>query len=173
MPSFVGHSVFGLAIDRLLPRGGKRGFLSALVLSNAADLDYFPKLLSEKSGLPPVRTSHSLAWALGIGTMNGIVSSQTRRRFLPSFVRGAALYSSHLLLDLLSKESPGGIPLFWPLTTRRYALQWTFFVTIRSRRRSGFLKVLLNRNNAYAVKRELAITLPTLSMAVLIRRLID
>lgn len=173
MPSFVGHSVFGLAIDRLLPLGRKGGVLSVIFISNAPDLDFIPGLLSKKPGSHHARTTHSLAGVLISGMLNGIISWHSRRSFLLPFTRGAALYSSHLVLDLLSKEGPGGIPLLWPFTSRQYVLPWTLFVTIRSRKRSGFVKGLLNRNNTHAVRRELALTLPVLLLAVTFRRLIQ
>jgi hypothetical protein len=66
----------------------------------------------------------------------------------------AVIYASHLLLDSLAKESDDGMPLLWPLSRRRFALDVTIFGTIRRTRGRKFLPGLWNRSNCRAVARE-------------------
>lgn len=147
MPSPIAHSVTGYALAHL-PFIKSRTFpsklwpmtplatLYALFITNLPDLDFVPQIIT---GLRFHRgPSHSFITALVVSSLlAGIVyryrKSQAKRGRLsgykPLFALTLGLYSSHLLLDLLTFGG-NGIPLFWPLTEQRFQLSFTVFPAV-------------------------------------------
>lgn len=125
----------------------------AAFLAVAADADFlygaFTDGLTEQAH---GRATHSLAAAVGAGLLWGLFTDRQPRGQVA--VDAAVIYASHLLLDSLAKESDDGMPLLWPLSRKRFALDVSVFETIRRTRGRKFLPGLWNRSNRRAVARE-------------------
>ena len=125
---FLIHSLVGLHLARSsavagIPLGAR--LLLCLAASNAPDLDRF-LLLPLRETLVPVGEAglfHSLP---GAALLGGILAAVARPLVEPGQRRAVALVLAaalglHLLGDALSVER---LPLFWPLSPRRFGLAW-------------------------------------------------
>ena len=167
MPSTLGHTVAGLAVAELFQYREGRVRTQAMMMANAADLDMLPGLLTRRHpNAAHARASHSFGAAVIAGLGAGALARMRGRRFLPRFLQAVSAYGSHVLLDYLGKQSADGVPLFWPLTSRRYASDRAWFKTIISHsKKRGFWLGLVNRSNVGALSRELAVTVPAYLVA--------
>lgn len=123
MATPIGHSLAGLTALATAPRCRVMPLLVlAVVMANAADLDFLPGLFV---GMPALY-HHGITHSLGCAVLTSLAGALVLRRFGASF--GVAFrialiaYASHLALDLVGPDSrpPSGIPLFWPLSDRHF-----------------------------------------------------
>jgi membrane-bound metal-dependent hydrolase YbcI (DUF457 family) len=167
MPSPIGHVVGALTLRNLALSELSLAETSVLAILPDADFLVGPMTDSkteEGHGL----VTHSFLAALLVGTSWALV----RRRegySLRAAAEAAAVYGSHLFLDALGKDQKDGLPLFWPLSSRRYAFKGSVFETIRRTPGRAFLPGLWNRINRRAVKRELERLLPLLALSTAVR----
>lgn len=137
MSSPIGHSLVGCLIH-IAGSGKKRprphskiGILKSLkpthlgtllifvVIANAPDLDFIPGLLMNE----PNRYHHGISHSFGAAVLvSGMIAWLHKlpvfQKVHVSFGSALTLYSSHLVLDMLTLDArlPLGIPLFWPLS---------------------------------------------------------
>ncbi len=182
MPSPLGHTLAGYALARLMAPGSRTGTVQTLTAANLPDLDYLVGFATGEGGRAHGGPSHSLGAALLCGAAAGLLTPG--KRFGATFGLVTAAYTSHVLLDYLSKVAPDeeddsdeGVPLLWPLTSRRFAAPRQVFLTIETTgrraltlRRPLTLRRLLNRHNARALLREAAALLPAVALVEAFRR---
>jgi hypothetical protein len=162
VPSSLGHTIAGLAVAELFQYREGRVRRQAVLMANAADLDMLPGVFTSRHpNATHGRISHSLGAAVAAGVTAGLVEKARGRRFGPRFLQAVAAYGSHVALDYFGKEPEDGLPVWWPLSDRQLASERQCFKTIRSySKKHGFWKGLLNRSNAGALAREVAVTAP-------------
>ena len=131
MPLPVAHSLLGATICVAADRDGagvSPGRLAtAVVLANAADLDYLPGMLIGDPHRFHRMASHSLTFAVLVGiaaaiaVRSGVVRDWPLRPGLPRGALGTgliatAVWMSHPVLDLFNGDysEPTGVLLFWP-----------------------------------------------------------
>jgi membrane-bound metal-dependent hydrolase YbcI (DUF457 family) len=167
MPSPLGHTIAGLAVAELFQYREGRVRRQAMLMANAADLDMLPGVLTSRHpDSKHGRVSHSFGAAVAAGALAGCSAEARGRRFTPRFLQAVAAYGSHVALDYLGKGPEDGLPVWWPFSERRHASKHHWFKTILSyAKRHGFWKGLLNRSNASALARELAVTGPAFLLA--------
>jgi inner membrane protein len=68
--------------------------------------------------------THSLAFALAIGTAIGMLAPRFRMRAVRTGVAASLVLASHALLDTLT-DGGLGCALFWPFDQTRYFAPWT------------------------------------------------
>lgn len=127
MPTPLAHTGFALALLTAagIPRGGLLTYgLPLVLLANAADIDFFPGVITGNAVAFHHGVTHSLLFALVVGLAVA--------RSLRIDVHLALLTAvSHPILDWLTGE-PGadvatyGVALWWPLPTR-YMCDWHLF----------------------------------------------
>ncbi len=167
MPTPVAHSLAGAATALL--SSGKRPLDLKLLAASAvaasfADIDFGIGFLLGQN--VHHYFTHSVGFTLVFaGTVYLLARAYARKR--PAFdalVLGAA-YLSHLLLDMLSKDTapPYGIQLFWPLSREFYISPILVFDDIWR----GTLGKLLGLHNWLAVAREVLIVGPPAALAFL------
>ncbi len=125
MSSPFGHSLAGLLLYSGQGRTpDTRGYVTAAVcacIANVPDLDFIPGILLGTPNLYHHGISHSLGAAVIFSLLLFLVLRGVGVRSLQlSFPLIFLLYSSHVLLDLFSRDGrpPFGVPLFWPLSQR-------------------------------------------------------
>lgn len=174
MPSPLGHTLAGLAVDALFNPPDRRHRVQAVFFANAPDMDLLPGLLGISRNEKHGHGTHSLGAAVAAGVLVATYDGCCRgRRFGPGFAQVAAAYASHLLLDYLGKEAAigDGMMLYWPVSRRRIASEHAWFRTIESKSKErGFVLGLFNRHNAGALLREAAVLGPVLWLAERLRR---
>ena len=170
MPSSIGHTIAGAAVAwlidlipgdrqwRIAPRGpawyaqaGGGVTVTCIALAAAPDLD----LLFHTH-----RTAtHSLSAALAVGGVAALMARLFRRPVARLAIMCLAAYGSHMALDWMAVDRivPYGIQLLWPFDERWTISGWNVFAQTE-RHRLTTLVVL--RQNAAAVAREIAILLP-------------
>ena len=139
MPSFIAHSVAGIAIYQIAKRDwtAKKNLsapswitlpILAVIFANLPDLDFIPQLLTG------IRYHHGathslLVWlGIGIGTWTILRSlPRIERVVMTSIVTFA--YGSHLLLDYLSAGG-SGIQLLWPFSTTYWKSPYSVFPAV-------------------------------------------
>ena len=155
MPSPVGHSLIGLAVGLGygLPRTRWRDvpaelkansafFLIAILLANAADLDYLPGLFMGDWNLYHHGSSHTLQWTLLVT----VAVCMLWRAFRPEagwrvFGFVFLVLLSHLLADWVTDDgsAPYGIMLFWPMSDSYYISPVKLFGQLQKRDLADFL----------------------------------
>ncbi len=141
MPFPVLHSFAGYSLYRVSVREDDRDWKFAslcMVLANLADLDFLPGLAFGRSELFHRGFTHSLGAALFCGlVVAGLLSFFSKGySFTKSFLISVAAYSSHILLDSLN--GPGtAMPVFWPLSLRRFAMPFSWSLGSRTVRTAG------------------------------------
>jgi inner membrane protein len=134
MPSPIAHAVSGYAILRLWPDAVSPylkqiprwlPFYGVLV-AVMPDLDFVPQILTGDRYHHGF--THSITLAVGVALVTwGIATYIARHR--QSWQLGLltlALYSSHLVLDLITQDS-SGIQLLWPFSPKFYQSSLTIF----------------------------------------------
>lgn len=123
MATPIGHSLAGLTALATAPRCRVMPMLLvAIVMANAADLDFLPGLFV---GMPALY-HHGITHSLGCAGIASLAAALVLRRFGAPF--GVAFriafiaYASHLALDFVGPDirPPFGIPIFWPLSDRHF-----------------------------------------------------
>ncbi|MGH9319942.1 MAG: metal-dependent hydrolase, partial [Vicinamibacteria bacterium] len=170
MPTPVAHSLAGAAISLVSSpkrKLDKKLFAASLAAACLPDIDFGIGFLLGRN------VHHYFTHSLGMTLLfTGIAYVFARaaarpRPFADAMVLGAA-YLSHILLDMLSKDtaSPYGVELFWPLSDRFYISPILVFDDIWR----GSLGKLLGLHNWLAVAREILIVGPVTALAVLWKR---
>lgn len=160
MPTPVGHALGGLAVYLLGERRqglGKPLATAAVATALAPDLDF--ALGPLLGGNYHHYFTHSVGF-LALFAAAVYLVSRYRGRPRPrqdALLLGAA-YGSHILLDLLAKDTspPFGVELFWPLSKAFVISPVVIFDDIWR----GDLATLLGLHNWLAVAREIAILGP-------------
>lgn len=169
MPLPVSHALAGAAIysaaDRDGGRAGWRRLVVAVFIANAADLDLLPGMfLGDPNGFHHGAT-HSFFFAVAVGLMVALVLAGMNRcwplrarlrPFVGTALMVAALWGSHVVLDLLTRDPspPFGVPALWPVSDGRFRLPALF---ARADKLAGpassydFLASLLSSHNLRAV----------------------
>lgn len=166
MSSPVGHSLMGMILYLSYNKwgslwGNRKEFLLYIFFAVAPDLDFIPGLLVGDAGRYHHGPPHSIFFALLFAFAFSLPRLRIGvKRFLSSWGIFFSLYSSHLLLDLLTidRRSPYGSPLLWPFADRYLSFPITFLPPVY--KDSGDALFIIN--NLYAVLIELAIFLPLL-----------
>jgi len=173
MPSSIGHILAGLAVSRFRiarSSGESPGEdWPYALLAATPDLDVIADIVRRRPVHYHNRRSHSLGAALAAGVATGLMSLAFGGRFLPKMLKGAASYSSHLLLDYFGKEAEDGLPLLWPMSDHHFAAGRPIFRTIYTKK-GRFFTGLMTRRNMRKVAREIAIIAPLVFIADLLTR---
>ncbi len=170
MSSPFGHSLAGLLLYAGLSRTpNKRGYVTAAVcacIANVPDLDFIPGILLGTPNLYHHGISHSLGAAVIFSLVLFPVFRGVGIRALQlSFSLIFLLYSSHVLLDLFSRDGrpPFGVPLFWPLSQRYFIVPILPGIKHSSLDHATIGQVLANvfsLHNLYVVAMETLLLLP-------------
>ena len=172
MSSPLGHALAGAIL--VWPQHGKMSFpkipvlLTGMVIANIPDLDFIPGFILGQPNLFHHGISHSLGAALLFALFWELLLNRlVRWRVYISSMRVFFLYSSHLFLDLLSRDGrpPFGIPLFWPFID-------TYFIVpiLPAVRHSQYdhasvgmvLRDIFSLHNVYVMGMEILLLLPLL-----------
>jgi inner membrane protein len=163
MPSPLGHALGGLAVGVLAAPARRWEVIAACTLAGAlADADF----------LLPLRhrgASHGVGAAVIVGVLAlaSLKASRARDAFRIASVVTVA-YATHILLDWLGADSsiPRGLMALWPFSSDYFVSDLNVFDSVDRRYwREGFWERL-----ARTLARELAILLPAVGAAWLIRR---
>jgi len=166
MPTPVAHSLAGSTIALLSsgrrPLDGKL-FAASLVAATFADIDFGISFLIGRN--VHHYFTHSLGFTLLFaGTAYLFSRAFARERPLFDTLVLGASYLSHVLLDMLSKDTaaPYGLQLLWPLSGEFYISPVLVFDDVWR----GTLAKLLGLHNWLAVAREILIVGPTSAVAL-------
>jgi membrane-bound metal-dependent hydrolase YbcI (DUF457 family) len=130
------HALASYTLKRAaFPRVTRSATIAMLIAGTIADVDLLSAYLSPSAFLTFYRTySHSLLAALLFSVLVTLPflrrkSAATEKRTFLFSIFGAALAASllHLLMDLCQSA---GVELFWPISTRRFALDWVAHVDL-------------------------------------------
>src|SRR5258708_3132667 len=130
------HALASYTLKRAaFPRVAPRATIAMLIAGTVADVDLLSAYLSPSAFLTFYRTySHSLLAALLFSVLVTLPflrrkSAATEKRTFLFSIFGDALAASilHLLMDLCQSA---GVELFWPISTRRFALDWVSHVDL-------------------------------------------
>jgi len=125
----LGHVAVGLAAARLHDGGHRPGWRSALAwsaLSMLPDADVIGFSLGVKYEDPWGHrgATHSFAFALGVGSVIGLVAARRFGQPLARTLLGSStVLASHPLLDTMT-DGGLGCALFWPFDLTRYFAPW-------------------------------------------------
>jgi membrane-bound metal-dependent hydrolase YbcI (DUF457 family) len=124
------HALASYTLKRAaFPRISRSATVAMLIAGTIADVDSFSRLAGPSAYLTFHRTyCHSLLSALMFSLLVTLPfllrkDAPAEKQIPPLLVFGAALAASvlHLLMDLCQST---GVELFWPFSTRRFALDW-------------------------------------------------
>ena len=130
------HALASYALKRAaFPRVAPRVTIAMLIAGTVADVDLLSAYIGPSAFLNFYRTyCHSLLAALlfsALVTLPFLLrkSDETKKQTFPVAIFGAALAASvvHLLLDLCQSA---GVELFWPVSKRRFPLDWVAHVDL-------------------------------------------
>src|SRR6266478_1682210 len=130
------HALAAYTLKRAaFPRVARRVTIAMLIAGTIADVDMLSAYVGPSAFLSFYHTyCHSLLAALlfsALVTLPFLMrkSATTEKRTIPFAIFGAALAASvlHLLLDLCQTS---GVELFWPVSKRRFALDWLAHVDL-------------------------------------------
>ncbi|MBX7165065.1 MAG: metal-dependent hydrolase [Pirellulales bacterium] len=137
MASPLAHSLAGLAVGSVMqPRllRHRAAWLAFSVFAaNAPDFDILFGLLAGRINFYHHHASHSFVALAGFALVAGLALARPARSFPRAFAAAAALYGSHLLIDVLCGpvHEEGGSPWFWPLSSEQVRSPVTLFAGIR------------------------------------------
>ena len=137
MASPLAHSLIGLALSRtgrVTSRVPPWLWLAlAIGAANAPDLDFLIGLLTGDINRFHQGVSHSFLAAILFGGALAMAARAWGASAIRVGLRGTALYASHLLLDLFSRDNkaPFGQPLFWPVSSSEFTSGLSFFGGVR------------------------------------------
>jgi hypothetical protein len=190
MPLPVAHALVGGAVCVAADRDGDKASWQrlglAVLLANAADLDFLPGLLVGDPHRYHRMAAHSLGWALLVAVVaawlvrRGLAGVWPLRPGLPQGAVGTALmvgvlWTTHALLDSLNADytEPIGVMIFWPVSTA-WVPSLPFFYNIEKvagpASLTEFASSLFTLHNARALALEFAVTAPILGLALWWRR---
>jgi membrane-bound metal-dependent hydrolase YbcI (DUF457 family) len=130
----IAHGLLGASlVAAVLPRANPRRYALSLAagafLANTADLDFGLVFALHTRGWHRAFT-HSFGFALLVWLILFFLLG--RRHARKSAAYGLA-YASHAVLDFATTKFGGGVELFWPFTSERFALGWLGLSEIPSR----------------------------------------
>lgn len=184
MPLPLAHSLAAVAVYKGVDADGTLAawprLLLAVVIANAADLDYVPGLLAGEPNLyHHVGFSHSAVFALLAAPVVAWLAAAAGRRWpvasrSMSAVSGTALMVallllSHVVLDAFNRDlrPPAGVPMFWPLADVAVN-PYPWFVETAKLGGEGsawqFVLSLINLHNLYALAWEFATVAPVIAL---------
>lgn len=184
MPLPLAHTLAGVAVYKGVDADGTLAswprLLLAVVIANAADLDYVPGVLAGEPNLyHHVGFSHSGVFALAAGPVVAWLAAAVGRRWPVasqrfSAVSGTALMVSllllsHVVLDSFNRDlrPPAGVPMFWPLSDVAVN-PYPWFVDTDKLGGEGsplqFVLSLINLHNLYALAWEFATLAPVVAL---------
>ncbi|MFC1664097.1 metal-dependent hydrolase [Pseudomonadota bacterium] len=176
MPTPIGHTLFGLTLLKLSPASTKsnslKSFLLVLIAANAPDLDFIPGILVGDFNRYHQQYSHSLIFAAAFALLFFVLFFYQRQQRLKISLLAGTLYSSHLLLDLITYDGaePFGIPLLWPFSSQLFHSPYTLFGGIlHGQFGDDFITAIQNIvqwSNLKVIAIELVVTLPFLFIAI-------
>ena len=134
MPLPIAHGLLGASvIAALLPAPASIRYVKPMLfgafLANLADADFFLVLVTHSAEWHRGFT-HSMAAALFVTALFVIYFGKNRLR--EGFAYGTA-YASHFVLDYSTTREGGGLELFFPFTSQKYALDWFGISEVPSR----------------------------------------
>ncbi|NET29238.1 metal-dependent hydrolase [Okeania sp. SIO1I7] len=123
MPSPIAHSVSGYVLAKFLPKKLSKDYAShwwnlgnfyPVFVAIFPDFDFLPQLITGERFHRGI--THTLIFAIGFSLIVGWLISYFRKSsFKKILLFTFIIYSSHLLLDLLTAGG-SGVQLLWPLT---------------------------------------------------------
>jgi len=123
MPSPVGHILGGAAVYLAAARkqDRSRAVLGVTLLGSILpDFDFLPGFFIGKLSAYHHGISHSLTFALFFAAAVFILAERTQTKIASRAAILAGLgYVSHVILDFVG---PRGVPIFWPLSDKGFAL---------------------------------------------------
>jgi inner membrane protein len=133
MPSPIAHSVTGYALFRLFKddRAGLpsthdwKFYLYIFFISNAADLDFIPQLIT--GGSYHHGFTHSICFSLLFSVVVGFIFHQSSNiPYKHALSLTLIIYVSHVVADYFTAGG-GGVELFWPFYGGRFISPLTVF----------------------------------------------
>ncbi|MDM8541041.1 metal-dependent hydrolase [Desulfococcaceae bacterium HSG9] len=177
MSSPIGHSLSGWVIASYRSRSLKPVNIKNLqrlalyiFIANAPDLDFIPGALMGTPNLYHHGISHSLGTGLIFALVLALILTwKDKALFGREFVFMFVIFSSHLVLDLLSVDGrpPMGIPLFWPLSNQYFMipiLPPVMHSVLDHATIIQFLADVFSLHNLYVVGLEILLTVPFIFM---------
>jgi membrane-bound metal-dependent hydrolase YbcI (DUF457 family) len=162
MPTPFGHAVGGLAAAFLTNSTAKRPRLTIPVLAASAALAVAPDL-DIIAGFHRIYT-HSIAAVAVVAIVAWLILRTRTPDALALTAALAAAYASHVLLDLMGKDTspPLGLTVLWPLSSGYHQTGWNVFSEVSRRywRAEEFIF-----GNLRALAREMLVLLPILIVA--------
>jgi membrane-bound metal-dependent hydrolase YbcI (DUF457 family) len=133
MPTPVGHAIGGLAAAFLTSAATGRSRLTKQVLASALALAMVPDL-DILAGSHRTYT-HSIGAVALVGLLARLVLRTRHVGASPLALALTAAYGSHLMLDLLGKDTsqPPGLMALWPFRSRFYMSGWDIFGEVSRR----------------------------------------
>jgi hypothetical protein len=133
LPSPVGHILAGTAVYLVATTREPRSRVALMVTllgSILPDFDFLPGILIGEPAVFHHGISHSSTFAVVFGVL--IFFFLRRFKEVTTAARTAVVaalaYTSHVILDLVSvSEGARGIPILWPLSNERFAINLNLF----------------------------------------------
>ena len=173
------HTAAGfLAYEAIRPAGVERPKLlgAAVVLANAADLDYLPGLLLGHPNLYHRGVTHTVLAAVVVGALVVLAARAVGRRAGSPLAAGmwaGAVYASHLLLDFFTTDvvQPAGARFLWPFSDAYYLAPVTPLrqIIIDPTGRAAFFHSIVAPETAHTWASEVILLLATIVLARAVR----
>ena len=172
MSSPIGHVLIAVLAGRSREAHGKPLWFWLSLAGFAAiapDLDFLPGLLIGDINRFHHGASHSLGAAAIFGALVALVAGARTESRTRLGLLAAALYASHLVLDLFTVHTrpPTGQPLLWPISSEYFALARPFLYGIRHRAGDGLMSFVLDvmsMHNVSAALREILFVTPLVGL---------
>lgn len=177
MASPIGHTL--IAFLALGPGHGRDRRWIWLFLAAAAtiapDLDFLPGLAVGEINRFHHGASHSLGAAALFGVLAALAAGWSRAPRLRVGITAAGLYASHIVLDLITVDTrpPVGQPIFWPVSSRYFALANPVLHGIRHNAEGGlggFVRDVVSLHNLNAATREVLLVAPVVLLVWFVAR---
>ena len=171
MPSPIGHEIAGFLIydvfqQFLMFRRRLKVVSLCLLVAILPDFDFVMGILEGE----PNRYHHGLSHSLFVGLLVSVLLSTVffyHGRLWVYILLLFSIYSSHIILDLLSldRTSPYGLQLLWPIDSEYYISAKSIFSDIRRENSNNefFSSLIMNKHNYLAILREIATLVPPLA----------
>lgn len=168
MPSPIGHTIAGFcgylfAPKGLIPKPQLNTLIASVILANLPDVDILPGLLLGNPTLFHRQGTHSITAGIVVGILVLVLGRRWRQASIRLGLWAAALYLSHIFLDLLVTDpsSPRGVQLFWPFSDAYFISPITVFGGFNYfNPELGMIRSMLTVKNLMTVIREFALMLP-------------
>ena len=180
MPSPVGHTITGLC-GFVLARRNRRPKIdlqllcASVAIANFPDIDILPGMLVGDPRAFHRQGSHSLIVGAIFGLLIGLIGLFGRgtQNKVKWSVWSAALYNSHILLDLLVVDSrpPYGVQALWPLSQTYFISPITIFQGFNYFDPSlGMVQSILGIQNLVTISIEIIVLMPSIWIFIYLYR---